>query len=386
MITKEEFLTLYEKFNNGQCTPAEKELLDTYVDEMKLLEGGWGNDLIKEEDVHARIWQRLSKSRRVVPIAPQKGNKYLWLKVAAVLLLSFLIGLLFINNEKPKPQPTVAKTKQKVILPGGNKAYLTMADGSRIILNDAKNGDLVTKPGLKVSKTSNGMLVYHINKTNGNTTVNAKPEYNTITTPRGGQYQVILDDGTKVWLNAASSLRFPQAFTGKQREVELTGEAYFEVAKNKAKPFMVQTNGTQVQVLGTHFNVNAYGDNNGVTTTLLEGSVRMASGKSTVMLTPGQQGITGKNGAPILVSNADMEETMAWKNGLFVFHDASIVNIMKQVSRWYDVDVEYLDDVQYNEFGGVISKYKSITELLNIMELTRSIHYKIEGRRVIIMK
>jgi ferric-dicitrate binding protein FerR (iron transport regulator) len=112
----------------------------------------------------------------------------------------------------------------------------------------------------------------------------------------------------------------------------------------------------------------------------------MASGKSTVMLTPGQQGITGKNGAPILVSNADMEETMAWKNGLFVFHDASIVNIMKQVSRWYDVDVEYLDDVQYNEFGGVISKYKSITELLNIMELTRSIHYKIEGRRVIIMK
>jgi len=386
MITKEEFLTLYEKFNNGQCTPAEKELLDTYVDEMKLLEGGWNNDLIKEEDVHARIWQRLSESRRVVPIAPQKGHKYLWLKVAAVLLLSFLVGLFFINNEKSSPQPTVAKIKQKVILPGGNKAYLTMADGSRIILNDAKNGDLVTKPGLKVSKTSNGMLIYHFHKTADNTSLNTKPEYNTITTPRGGQYQVILDDGTKVWLNAASSLRFPQAFTGKQREVELTGEAYFEVAKNKAKPFMVQANGTQVQVLGTHFNINAYGDNGGVTTTLLEGSVRMASGKSTVMLTPGQQGTAGKNGAPILVNNADMEETMAWKNGLFVFHDASIENIMKQVSRWYDVDVAYLDDVQNNEFGGAISKYKSITELLNIMELTRSIHYKIEGRRVIIMK
>jgi transmembrane sensor len=344
------------------------------------------NDLIKEEDVHAHIWQRLSESRRVVPIAPQKGNKYLWLKVAAVLLLSFLVGLFFINNKKPKLQPAIAKIKQKVILPGGNKAYLTMADGSRIILNDAKNGDLVTKPGLKVSKTSNGMLVYHFNKTTDNTSLNAKPEYNTITTPRGGQYQVILNDGTKVWLNAASSLKFPQAFTGKQREVELTGEAYFEVAKNKAKPFMVQANGTQVQVLGTHFNVNAYGDNDGVTTTLLEGLVRMASGRSTVMLTPGQQGTVGKNGTPILVSNADMEETMAWKNGLFVFHDASILNIMKQVSRWYDVDVEYLDDVQNNEFGGAISKYKSITELLNIMQLTRSIHYKIEGRRVIIMK
>ncbi|MGF7037524.1 FecR family protein [Mucilaginibacter lappiensis] len=386
MITKEEFLTLYEKFNNGQCTPAEKELLDTYVDEIKLLEGEWNNDLIKEEDVHARIWQRLSESRRVVPIASQKSNKYLWLKVAAVLLLSFLVGLFFINNEKPKPQPTMAKIKQKVILPGGNKAYLTMADGSRIILNDAKNGDLVTKPGLKVSKTTNGMLVYHFNKTPDNTSVNTKPEYNTITTPRGGQYQVILDDGTKVWLNAASSLRFPQAFTSKQREVELTGEAYFEVAKNKARPFMVQANGTQVQVLGTHFNVNAYGDNNDVTTTLLEGSVRLAHGNSVVMLVPGQQGAAANSGAVIKVSMADIQQTMAWKNGFFIFHDLNIVEVMKQVSRWYDVDVEYQGDVTNNEFGGTVSKYKNINELLDIMQLTRSIHYKIDGRRVIIMK
>jgi hypothetical protein len=386
MITKEEFLTLYEKFNNGQCTPAEKELLDTYVDEMKLLEGGWNNDLIKEEDAHARIWQRLSESRRVVPISPQKSNKYLWLKVAAVLLLSFFVGLFFINNEKPEPRPTVAKIKQKVILPGGNKAYLTMADGSRIILTDAKNGDLVTKPGLKVSKTSNGMLVYHFNKNTGNISVNTKPEYNTITTPRGGQYQIILDDGTKVWLNAASSLRFPQAFTGKQREVELTGEAYFEVAKNKARPFMVQANGTQVQVLGTHFNVNAYGDNNDVTTTLLEGSVRLAHGNSVVMLVPGQQGTAANSGAVIKVSMADIQQTMAWKNGFFIFHDLNIVEVMKQVSRWYDVDVEYQGDVTNNEFGGTVSKYKNINELLDIMQLTRSIHYKIDGRRVIIMK
>lgn len=230
------------------------------------------------------------------------------------------------------------------------------------------------------------MLVYHFTNSNNNTTATTTPEFNTITTPRGGQYQVVLEDGTRVWLNAASSIRFPQAFIGVTREVELTGEAYFEVAKNKAKPFIVQANGTKVQVFGTHFNINAYGDNSNVTTTLLEGSVRMSSGSSAVMLAPGQQG-DAVNGATIKVSPADIQQTMAWKNGLFIFHDLNITEVMKQVGRWYDVDVEYRDDeVKKNEFGGTISKYKNITELLDVMVLTRSIHYKIEGRRVIIMK
>jgi transmembrane sensor len=383
MITKDEFLTLYEKCNNGQCTATEKALLDAYRDEMELLDDGWDDNAAHKEKVRTRIWQHLSDSRKVVKIAPHKANKYKWIQIAAVLLIALFAGLFFLKKKKPDRQDiAVSKIKQKDILPGGNNAYLTLADGSRIILNDTKNGDLVTKPGIKVSKTGNGMLVYHFSKT----TKDAAPEFNTITTPRGGQYQVILEDGTKVWLNAASSIRFPQAFTGKQREVEVNGEAYFEVAKNKAMPFIVQAHGTQVKVLGTHFNVNAYGDNDHVTTTLFEGSVRMTSGNAAVMLVPGQQGVAGKNAASIQVSNADTEEIMAWKNGFFVFHDASIEDIMKQVSRWYDVDVEYRGDVQNNEFGGTISKYKNITELLNIMELTRSIHYKLEGRRVIIMK
>ncbi|WP_255486825.1 FecR family protein [Mucilaginibacter sp. SP1R1] len=384
MITKNEFLALYEKYNNGLCTPAEKELLDNYRDEISLLEDGWDNDLAKEDDVHNRIWQKLSDSRKIVKLPERKVNKYRWLQVAAILLIALFAGLLLVEKYKTASAPITLSTKTKPldILPGGNKAYLTMADGSRIILNDAKNGNLVSKPGITVSKTQNGTLVYSFSKA----PATAEPEFNTITTPRGGQYQIVLEDGTKVWLNAASSIRFPQAFTGKQREVELSGEAYFEVAKNKAKPFIVQANGTQIQVLGTHFNINAYNDDNNITTTLLEGSVRMTSGASVVMLIPGQQGVAVKSGEAIKISTADMQQTMAWKNGLFVFHDANIVDIMKQVSRWYDVDVEYQGDVQNNEFGGTISKYKNITDLLNIMELTRSIHYKFEGRRVIIMK
>ncbi|MDN5287902.1 MAG: FecR protein [Mucilaginibacter sp.] len=383
MVAKEEFLTLYEKYINGQCTHAEKELMDSYRDEMKLLDDGWEDEFVKEDDVRTRVWQRLSDSRKIAKIAPRQFNKYRWMEVAAVLLVVLFAGLFFIKKVQ---SPVLTKLDHKNILPGGNKAYLTLANGSRIVLDDAKKGDLASKSGISVSKTGNGILVYHFNKTTGNTTENAAPEFNTITTPRGGQYQVVLEDGTKIWLNAASSIRFPQAFTGKDRQVELTGEAYFEVAKNKTKPFIVQANGTQVQVLGTHFNINAYSDDADVTTTLLEGSVRMASGNSAVMLTPGQQGIANKNGQPIQVSKADVEEITAWKNGFFVFHDENIMNIMKQVSRWYDVDVEYQNNVQNSEFGGTISKYKNITELLDIMALTRTIHYKIEGRRVIIMK
>lgn len=388
MITKNEFLALYQKYINGQCSPIEKELLDSYSDEMKLQGDDWTDDLVDEQDVRNRIWQKLNDSRKVVEITPRKKANYRWMAAAAVLLIALFAGLFFIKGEKPKQQAVtgLAKNKQQQIVPGSNKAYLTLANGANIILDDAKNGEIAAKTGIKVSKTANGVLVYHFTKTSPEAVASAAPEFNTITTPRGGQYKVELVDGTKVWLNAASSLRFPQAFTGTDRQVELTGEAYFEVAKNKEKPFIVKANGTQVQVLGTHFNVNAYSDNNNITTTLLEGSVRMSNASSAVMLVPGQQGSAGENGSAIKVSKADTEENMAWINGFFVFHDESIVNVMKQVSRWYDVDIEYRDNVQQNEFGGTISRYKNINELLNNMQLTRTIHYKIEGRRVIIMK
>jgi len=387
MITKDEFLALYEKYMSGQCTDAEKRLLETYRDEMLLADEGWEDKGVSEADVRARIWQRLNESRQVVPMSRYKTYRSRWMQVAAILLVALLIGALFIPTKKQQSgnNEKVAVAHPKPIVPGRDKAYLTLANGTSIVLDDAKNGALTSQSGVKVSKAGNGVVVYEFDKSAeaGNST----SQFNTITTPRGGQYQVVLADGTHVWLNAASSIRFPQAFNGTQRLVEVSGEAYFEVAKDKTHPFIVQANGTKVQVYGTHFNINAYPDNNNVTTTLLEGSVQMSSNGQATMLIPGEQGVSMTSGGTINVSKADMQQTMAWKNGYFIFHDLSIVEVMKQVGRWYDVDIEYQDEnVKNNEFGGAISRYKSITELLDNMQLTRSIHYKIEGRRVIIMK
>ncbi|WP_423147998.1 FecR family protein [Rubrolithibacter danxiaensis] len=383
-MTIEEFLTLYEKYVAGKCSPAEEKLINSYRDEMELSDEEWLNELGDRQEIHDSIWSRLSESRRVE--IPVKRRTNLWWKAAAVILITLSSSLWIAKFYSHKQQKeSLAKDTPAKIQAGGNKAYLTLADGSRIELNTVENGNLKVKDEITIRKTKNGLLVYQYNK-NESSVHAAVTEYNTITTPRGGQYQVILEDGSKVWLNAASSIRFPVVFTGREREVEITGEAYFEVAKNKEHPFIVNANGTQVQVLGTHFNVSAYADDDAVTTTLLEGAVRMVKGKKFAMLKPGEQGVSVHNSNEITLSAADIEETMAWKNGFFTFHNENIVNIMKKVSRWYDVDVEYRGDVKDREFGGTVSKYKEITELLQNMQLTGAIHYKMEGRRLIIMK
>ncbi|GGA91908.1 FecR family protein [Mucilaginibacter rubeus] len=389
MITKNEFLALYEKYMSGQCTDAEKQLLDAYRDEMQLADEVWDDEEVSEADVHARIWKKLTESRqKATVIKPLKQTSYKWLWAAASLVaIAVLAGLLFMPTKKDNTTGTIVKNTKTTILPGSNKAYLTLANGNKIVLDDAKNGQLAAGMGVKVSKAANGLVVYKFDRKPNEQGQAGIPQINTITTPRGGQYQVVLEDGTKVQLNAASSIKFPEYFTGANREIELNGEAYFEVARDKAHPFIVKANSTQVQVFGTHFNINAYSDNDDITTTLLEGSVKMSKGTASVMLLPGQQGTVNQNGSSIKVQKADVEANMAWINGFFIFHDQSIVNIMKQVSRWYDVDIEYQDtQVQENEFGGTISKYKDIKELLDNIKLTGSIHYKIEGRRVIIMK
>lgn len=388
MITKEEFLVLYQKYLDGECTPAEKELLAAYSDDMQLPDDVWTEEDTDPLEVRARIWQKLSENRRDAIVMLPKRTNYRWLWAAASLVaMAVLAGLLFMPAKKNNANNVIAKKDETTILPGSNKAYLTLANGSKIVLDDAKNGQLAASAGVKVSKAANGVVVYKFDRKPGEPGHKNTPEINTITTPRGGQYQLVLEDGTKVQLNAASSIKFPEFFNGANREIELNGEAYFEVAKDKAHPFIVKANGTQVQVLGTHFNINAYSDNPDITTTLLEGSVKMSKGMAAVMLLPGQQGTVSQKGSAIKVSQADVEANMAWINGFFIFHDQSIVNVMKQVSRWYDVDIEYQDaEVQENEFGGTISKYKDIKELLDNIKLTGSIHYKIEGRRVIIMK
>lgn len=378
-MTKDEFLSLYEKFLRGQCTVAETDLLEAYTDEMILSNDQWLDDFGNNVEINARIWERLQKSRQSK--INVSNSKNIWFKIAAIVLVAISVGFWFLKISKPAHSTATASN----IHPGGNKAYLTLANGTRIILNNVQTGKIISQGGVQVSKTKSGLIVYQINPTNseaGSSVI----EYNTITTPYGGEYEVILQDGSKVMLNAASSLRFPVNFVGTTRQVELTGEAYFEIASNKAKPFTVHANGVDVRVLGTHFNINAYKDNPGVTTTLLQGSVQLTKGSATAILVPGQEGSALEGESKITVKTADMEEAMAWKNGLFVFHDENISNVMKQVARWYDVDIQYTDDIKDIELGGSVSKYKNITDLLNNMELTHTMHYKLEGRRVIIMK
>jgi len=276
---------------------------------------------------------------------------------------------------------------QPRILPGGNNAVLTLANGKSINLNQAANGKLRVTAGITVTKQQDGQLVYTVQNNDG------KGEYsnelNTVTTPKGGQYQINLPDGTKVWLNAATSLQFPVSFEAvRKREVTLIGEAYFEVAKN-SKPFVVATQNQQVSVLGTHFSVNSYPNENTTKTTLLEGSVVVSLtgiNASERRLKPNQQSVI-LNGT-LKVKEVDAEEAIDWKNGYFIFNNESLESIMRKVSRWYDVDITVSADekLMQKEFSGTVSRFSEVGDVLEMLELTDGVHFKVKERRIIIMK
>ena len=267
----------------------------------------------------------------------------------------------------------------KDIPPGGNKAVLTLSDGSTIVLNDAKNGYLAAQGSAEIVKLANGHLAY---KTGGN--AGAELLYNTITTPVGGQYQLTLSDGTTVRLNAASSIRFPANFVGKERQVAITGEAYFEVAKNAAMPFIVNVKDMSVKVLGTHFNVMAYDEEKVVKTTLLEGKVNVVKGEEKAAITPGQQATAVEGKKQFKIKEVDIDEATAWISGFFQFENADVKTIMRQLSRWYDIDVVYQNTGDNRRFGGRMSRNQNLSEVLNVLELN-DLHFKTEGRTVVVL-
>jgi ferric-dicitrate binding protein FerR (iron transport regulator) len=270
-----------------------------------------------------------------------------------------------------------------VVAPGTTKAMLILADGTKIELTEAKIGEVANDGTVSIRKTANGQLIYDLSNLAEDNSGMIK--YNTIETPRGGEYHVILPDGTLVWLNSASSLKFPTRFSGMTREVTLVGEAYFEVFHNNKQPFHVHVKDTKVGVLGTHFNVSAYEDDNGVTTTLLEGSVSVSKNKKEFVLKPGQQSVTADNTDRIIVKGADIEQVMAWRNGYFRFNDEEIGSILKKVSRWYDVDIENRTTRKGQRLGGISSRSKSLKDLMDQLEKVSDLHFKIEGRRIIVL-
>ena len=369
-----ELRNLIKKYLNGSASDEEvitiENYFDAFADEPEIT-----RELTRAQidalktNLHNRITAKIEQAER--PTTPFYRNRYL--QAAAAVLIIFFCAVLY--RTANRPHNSVAQLLKHDLAPGSNKAILTLANGSTLILNNLKNGNLASQTGLKLIK-QDSTLTYKADD-------DSKVSYNTITIPNGGQYQLILADGTKVWLNAASSLKFPTAFPGKQRTVELTGEAYFEVAKNKNQPFNVKTPTQTVQVLGTHFNINAYSNEPFVKTTLLEGSVNVSSAGGSLLLKPGQQALLNNSGLATLKDDVDTDEAIAWRNGLFQFNDVDIKTIMRQVARWYDVDVEFKGQVPAYTFHGKISRNLNASTVLKIFELS-GINFTIEGRKIIV--
>lgn len=251
-------------------------------------------------------------------------------------------------------------------------------------MGNAGNGTIALQGNTQVDKIRNGQLVYQATGSSDkwqNATAN-QVTYNTVSTPKAGEYEITLPDGTKIWLNSVSSITFPTAFTGNERRVSITGEVYFEVAKNKNKPFIVETRGQNVTVLGTHFNINAYDDENTIKTTLLEGSIKLSAHSNSKILTPGQQAEVTNNRITI-INNSDTEAAVAWKNGYFVFDNTDLPTLMRQLSRWYDVNTVYNGNAGNHEFVGQIKRSVKLSSVLKILEAS-GVHFKIEGENLYI--
>jgi transmembrane sensor len=324
----------------------------------------------------AKLQNRIGRSRQNLKLIKQSS----WLKwsIAASILVLLSVGMLLYFAQNTK----TTNVKLADLPPGGNKATLILANGQKINLSEAVNGAIANETGIKVIKTAEGKIIYDLSNAAVNT---ANEQYNTIETPLGGQYQVNLSDGTKVWLNSASSLRYPTHFNGGERKVELTGEGYFEVAHQKSMPFKVASAGQTVEVLGTHFNIMSYRDEQTVKTTLLQGSVRISMGKESTLLKPGQQAL--RTGDKIRISDeVDMEDVVAWKNGYFKFNE-SLEGIMTKISRWYGVEVVYETKTDPNlTYSGKISRGRNISAILKIIEFNGDVHFRIEGRKVYVTK
>lgn len=380
---------LIEKYLDGTITPEEEETLMAWYQDHNETEVEWLSENVdEEEDVRARMLLRLQQQINV-PVTGHTAVKPRWYYIPAAACIAVILGLAgffyYQQLQRPAQQPHIAKAVNAIV-PGGNKAILMLDNGDQVVLEDAQNGIISQQGKAAVNKTDSGSLLYNtINGSTGSTIV-----YNTLVTPYGGQYRITLQDGTSVWLNAGSSLRFPASFPGNERNVTLTGEAYFEVAKDKSRPFYVTVNGASgapmtVRVLGTHFNVNAYPDEQQHIVTLLEGSVKVGCGKADALLAPGKEAILNRTSGKINVKDGDTEAAIAWKNGYFLFDNEKIESIMKQISRWYNVEVSYQGDVSGKAIGGSLPRSKNVTEVLSMLELTGTVHFKIEGRRIIVM-
>ena len=380
---RKHFREILKKYNAGKATLEEKRFLESFyavfeTEEDRITDANESQYTQLGQAIKNEIAQQLGMEQK--PASVIKFRPF-WLRSAAAVLIISAIALganFLLKTDKPG-QSRIAKNTFKNISPGGNKAVLTLADGRRVVLDDAQNGQLATQAGVVITKAADGQIVYRIS---GTAKAGQDILQNTISTPRGGQYQVILPDNTSVWLNSASSISYPATFTGDERLVTLTGEAYFEVAENKKMPFKVRSGLQTVEVLGTHFNVNAYADEPNTLTTLAQGSVKLVSAVSSTRIIPGEQGLVSASGS-ILTRRVDVDRELAWKNGLFSFEGQDIRAIMRQISRWYDIEVVYDKNLPEEKYYGEIARSSKLESVFKILELN-NITFRMEGKTVFV--
>lgn len=413
MANLTEIRALLQRYSAGKLSPDEEDLLVSWINDpekedtiQEILA-----HLILENEVHAAGSAADNEARSATVLAVDKGmgealrpvhhmhflRKWSWAAASIIVLLG--IGAYLWNANKKNNGTSVLPVNAGEIRPGKDGAILTLADGTQVVLDSLGNGVIASQNGAKAVLKDGGLTYDPTGNTTGETV------YNTMSTPKGRQFHVTLPDGTQVWLNSASSISYPTVFAGGERMVSASGEAYFEVAKNAKMPFKVNVNNkAEVKVLGTHFNMNAYDNEESITTTLLEGSVTVtvASDRPQAILKPGQQaqifvgqktrqGMSNKpadaataSGKIKVIDNADIDKVMAWKNGFFNFEGATLEEVMRQLERWYDIDVVYEKNIPDIEFGGKLTKDISLTGLLNALERS-DVNFRIEGRKLTVL-
>lgn len=376
---------LANKWLEGTITPREKQLLEQWYQQdqdgqVDIPASFAAGEAAHDERILAGIRKKIAAAGGEMQVAHpvRRPQRRYWQAAAAILILVSASAYLLFINQSPQKMAVKNSTPPAAtaVVPGSSKAVLTLANGATVTLDSA--GNQVIQQGHTTVQQTGGQLTYAA--AGNETTVSL----NTLRTPRGGQFQLTLPDGTKVWLNAASAITFPTAFTGKERQVTISGEVYFEVTANAARPFRVTAGNVAIAVLGTHFNIMAYEEEPAIRSTLLEGSIRISKQDNSLLLKPGEQAGMPKDGSRFSVSRPDLDQVIAWKDGVFRFKDENIVTIMQQLARWYDIEPVFKGNMAGKDFSGTISRKSAIRDVLDMLALTEDVKFKIEGRKVIV--
>lgn len=377
---------LAQKWLEGKSTPEEQQEFNDWYnqfnDEQVELPA---SPQYARSTMERRIWEAIAFQTGIPHKEKVKGSKGYWVRYAAALIALVALGILAyvlfrnpVTSKTPKTMTQEITHPSNEVLPGGDRATLLLGNGTQLLLDSSPNGHITDEGGTSIIKVKDGQLAYtHLENADDHFS------WNTLQTPKGGQYALVLPDGSRVWLNAVSRLRFPTRFTGHERMVELEGEAYFEITPDAQKPFHVKVNDMQVTVLGTHFNIMAYPNETAILTTLLEGSVNVTRGSAQTVLQPGQQASVDKATASIRILSANTEQAVAWKNGFIYLSNAEIPFIMRQIERWYDVEVRYPTGKPAGTLSGKVLRNLTLSQMLRAMEAS-GIHFKLEGRTLLV--